>query len=197
MPAVPETRMLVVLDIETQQLAPVNRDLSSMRISIAGVRADGNAAFYREHELPSLFALLDAADVIVGFNLLGFDYPVLRNYASPEKMARWQAKTYDLMMAIEAATGRMVSLNDVATRTLGIAKSGSGGDAPALFAQGRMDELQEYLGQDLLITDRLVSHLLRTSRLRYGHITYRDPVEREVILELPEVLRHAGCRSVP
>jgi hypothetical protein len=173
----------VFLDIETRELVPENRDLSLMRISIAGVRKDGEAFIFTEEDIAGLFTILDDADLIVGHNLILFDYKVLNRYAGYNVAAKHKERTLDFFYAIMQMTDRRVSMNDLAQRNLGIAKLGEGKDAPVMYKEGRMDELRAYLEQDLLILERLYDHLLQHGRLKYGHIVYKEPVEREI--ELP------------
>jgi DEAD/DEAH box helicase domain-containing protein len=179
-------RMFVVVDIETQELVPDSRDCSSMHVSLAGVDQDGEVTILREHELGRLFGILDAAELIVGHNLLLFDYKVLSRYASFDVVARYKHKTFDMFNILLRKTDRRISLNDLAQRNLGISKAGLGSDAPELWQQGRIDELQEYLTQDLHVTRELVKHVLSEGSLKYGHIVYKEPVEREVKISITD-----------
>lgn len=177
--------MIVILDIETTELIPDNRDLAVMRVSVAGIKTDGGSQFFWEEDLQGLFAVLDRADLIVGHNLLLFDYKVLQRYTSDDITAKYKTKTFDIFHTLLQQTDRRISLNDLAQRNLGMAKAGCGIDAPRLFKEGKLDELKEYLEQDLLITQRLFDHITKHGKLKYGHVVYRDAVEREIAVRIP------------
>lgn len=176
--------MIVILDLETQELIPKNKDLSHLRISVAGAKCDGQTYYFQEENLQELFSLLDAASLIVGHNLLLFDYKVLQQYALFDVVARYKSKTFDIFHILLTKTDRQISLNDLAARNLGIQKLGSGKDAPILFKEGKQEELQAYLEQDLVITYRLFEHIRQHGVLKYGHLTYKEPVEREITIVL-------------
>jgi hypothetical protein len=174
--------MTLFLDIETQALVPENRNLQGMRISIAGVRTGGVATIFPEDSIQALFPILDKADLIVGHNLLAFDYKILQHYAEFDVVARYRPKTFDFLHIIMRKTDRRVALNDLAQRNLAIAKLGAGKDAPLLFKEGKLDELQAYLAQDLLILEQLFEHVKIHGMLKYGHIIYKEPIEKELLL---------------
>jgi DEAD/DEAH box helicase domain-containing protein len=194
---------IIILDIETQELVPEDRNLKELRISFAGIRIDdgsredgtgqdsdaipgSGAILFSEAELPQLFKLLDDAELIVGHNLLRFDYKVLGNYAHEDLAQKYRHKTFDIQHCLLRKTDRLIPLNDLAQRNLGLAKNGKGADAPMLFKEGRHDELKAYLAQDLLVTHQLFDHIRRHGKVKYGLITYKEPVEREVFLSVDE-----------
>lgn len=172
--------MIITIDIETQELIPESRDIKAMHVSVAGVISDERLWFFDENELPSFFALLDEAEIIVGHNLFGFDYKVLQQYATFDVTARYREKTFDILHIIARRIDRNISLNDLAQRNLGLEKLGKGIDAPDLFKAGRMDELKEYLAQDLRLTQSIFRHIGIHGKLKYGHVNYKEPVERTV-----------------
>ena len=178
--------MIVILDIETQQLIPEDRNLKSLRISIAGARHNGIDRMFDESQVKELFALLDNAELIVGHNLLNFDYRVLQNYADFDVKQRYKDKTLDFQHVIVKKTDRLVSLNDLAKRNLGQEKLGVGKDAPALFSDGKFDELKSYLAYDLRLTNDLFEHVRKHGKLKYGHIVYQEPEEREVLITISD-----------
>lgn len=172
--------MIITIDIETQELIPDDRRLDAMHVSVAGAIAGDQIWFFDENELPAFFALLDEAELIVGHNLFGFDYKVLQQYADFDVMMRYKDKTYDILRILARKTDRNIGLSDLAQRNLSLDKLGKGIDAPELFRTGRMDELKEYLAQDLRLTQSLFEHIGKHGSLKYGHINYKEPVERAV-----------------
>lgn len=176
---------LIFFDLETQDLVPENRDLSTLRISVAGVRREnGETIIFTEEHIDELFLLLDDAGLIIGHNLLGFDYKILQRYATFNVSEQYKSKTMDFLHIIMRKTDRRIALNDLAQRNLGMEKSGQGKDAPALFKEGKMEELNAYLTQDLLLLQRIYEHIKLHGKLKYGHINYKEPVERELSISI-------------
>jgi DEAD/DEAH box helicase domain-containing protein len=155
-------------------------------VSVAGAIAGDEIWYFDENELPSFFSLLDSAELIVGHNLFGFDYKVLQQYADFDVAARYKDKTFDILRILARKTDRNISLNDLALRNLGMEKSGKGIDAPELFKTGRIDELKAYLAQDLRLTQSMFAHITEHKTLKYGHINYKEPVERTVPIDIDE-----------
>jgi DEAD/DEAH box helicase domain-containing protein len=178
---------VVFFDLETQTLVPDDRRLETLRISVAGIMdEDGATTYFAEHETDALFARLDSATRIVGYNLILFDYKVLQRYASFDVAARYKEKTYDPFLLLMRKTDRRIALNDLAQRNLGIEKLGSGKDAPQLFQDGKHEELRAYLRQDLAIVRDLFAHIVEHRALRYGHIVYKEPIEKTIAISVEE-----------
>jgi hypothetical protein len=182
----PGDSMIVILDIETSEPIPGNKDIKTLHISLAGTITSGSVQFYTENNIQELFSALDAAKLIVGHNLFAFDYIVLQQYATFNITTRYGEKTFDTFRILEKKTDRRISLNDLAMRNLGISKSGNGINAPQLFKDGKITELKEYLAQDLIITEKLFTYIQQHSSLKYGHLNYKDIVEKTVHITAQE-----------
>ena len=124
----------VILDVETKQTFD---DVGGyfpekLGISFVGVcvrqRGDpkGKMQSYFEQDLPKLFPLLERADVVVGFNVDGFDMPTFTPYYNADIK---RIPTLDVMTRIKDSVGHRIALDAVAHETLGIGKSGNGLDA--------------------------------------------------------------------
>jgi DEAD/DEAH box helicase domain-containing protein len=165
----------VVLDIETaNSFADVGKyDPSLLKVSLVGVYSYATDAYesYLEPDLPKLWRLLESADRIIGYNLFGFDYPVLNTYY-PGDLSKFP--TLDIMAEIEKKLGFRIKLDDVAHGCLGVGKSGNGLQAIEFFRRGEIDKLRDYCLQDVKVTkevyefgvsNRCVKFKDRTSRL--------------------------------
>ncbi len=73
-----------------------------------------------------------AADLVVGYNIVGFDYEVLMAYTILD--LPHHLPTLDLLLEVEKSIGHRLKLEDVAQGTLGVGKSGRGALTP--FAGG-------------------------------------------------------------
>lgn len=102
-----------------------------------------------EDDLDRLWPLLETADVIVGFNTIGFDLPTFKPYYSGDLEA---LPNLDLLVRVKDSTGHRVRLDDIAKSTLGTQKSGHGLDAIAYYQNQEWNKLAKYCMQDVKIT---------------------------------------------
>jgi hypothetical protein len=109
-----------------------------------------NAAFLR---------LLDEAPLLCGFNAVRFDVPYLaRRWDLPaEQVTSWIKKLVDPFEACKLALGRTFSLNALLQANGVECKTSSGGEAVAMAAQGRWQELKDYCMADTMKTHEVVS----------------------------------------
>ncbi len=149
--------MTVFFDIETQNtLQEVGGHYPErLKVSVAVTYNTDDEAFhhYTEAKMPALVAELQTTGLVVGFNLYGFDYPVVQQYTS--EMQLDTLPTVDMMAVIEKQLGHRVGLATVATATLGINKSADGLQAVRWWRQGRLKEIIEYCQQDVEVTRRV------------------------------------------
>jgi DEAD/DEAH box helicase domain-containing protein len=107
---------------------------------------------YTESRVKALLEELRSAELVVGFNVLEFDYEVLRGYAD---VPFEHLPTLDMMDHLARRIGFRVSLDSVATATLRMSKSGDGLQAIRWYRQGLMDQVLAYCQQDVEITKKL------------------------------------------
>ncbi len=146
---------MLVIDLETKKSFQEvgGRDKHHLLgISIAGVydyQEDEYLAL-EEDELDKLENLIKKRDLLMGFNVEDFDWPVLQPYLRDVDLNK--VKTLDLMNDIENAAGFRVALNNLAKNTLGEEKSGHGLEALEWFREGRVDEVKKYCLDDVRLT---------------------------------------------
>jgi DEAD/DEAH box helicase domain-containing protein len=109
-----------------------------------------NFTVYWERDAQSLIQELKSAGRVIGFNLIGFDYPVLRPYASGFNFA--SIRTLDLLQDIHRTLGFRLSLDAIAEASLGATKSADGLMAVEWFRSGELDKIAEYCKIDVDIT---------------------------------------------
>ena len=160
----------IVLDIETQNtFQDVGKyDCSLLRVSLVGVYDTTTDAYesYLESELPNLWPKLEHAERLIGYNINGFDLPVLNNYYAGNLL---RLPFLDIMDEITKVLGFRPKLDDVAHATLGIRKSGHGLKAIEYFKNGEMDKLRAYCLDDVRITK-----LIYDFGLQHGMVRYTD-----------------------
>jgi len=144
-------------DLETQksiQEVGGRDNLRLLRVSVAVTFSTTTNEFktYMEKDMPALVADLKAAQRVIGFNLLNFDYPVLKAYTT-ERLN--DLNTLDLLQDIYNKLGFRVGLDALASATLGGSKSADGLAAIRWFREGKIDELIAYCRDDVAITQKL------------------------------------------
>lgn len=167
----PTDRKIYVFDLETQRSAEEvggwgNKRL--MRVSAAVLQdlATGELLTFTEQGMESLIETLSGADLIVGFNLIDFDYQVLSAYG-PLNAKSWP--TFDILADIHKRLGYRISLDNLAQCTLGEGKSSDGLEAIRWFKEGKIEKIIDYCARDVLLTARLFEHGLRERRLMFDH----------------------------
>lgn len=159
-----------VFDLETQHSAEEVGGwhmAHNMRVSCAVVydSREENYAVYRESEIDRLLDHLRGLDLVVGFNILRFDYKVLSGYSDIDF---GRLPTLDLLALVHNQLGFRLSLDHLAAATLGVAKTGSGLDALRWWRQGRLDEIIDYCRSDVRITRDLYRFASA-----HGYLLYR------------------------
>lgn len=112
-----------------------------------------------------LLALFDSADIIVGFNALDFDFPLLKRHYGKMGLQRYYShrfKCIDVFERVRSATGSWPSLDGLLSLNNLGSKSGSGAFAITLWNEGRRAELEHYCQDDV----RLTAELAMLPRLR-------------------------------
>jgi DEAD/DEAH box helicase domain-containing protein len=147
----------LILDVETKQSFDEVGGFFPDRLGISfvgvcareGTTGPGEMLSYFEEDLPKLFPLLEQADVVIGFNVDGFDMPTFAPYYKGDISV---IPTLDLMLKIKDSVGHRIGLDAVAQETLGAGKSGDGLDAIKYYKTGQLDKLKEYCLQDVAVT---------------------------------------------
>lgn len=157
----------VVLDIETRNtfndVGAYNPAL--LQVSLVGVYFYETDSFesFLEEDLPKLWPRLERAERIIGYNIVGFDMPCLQSYYTGDIM---KLPLFDLMNEITSRLGFRPKLDDVATATLGVGKSGHGLQAIEFWKRGEIDKLRDYCLQDVKITRDVYEHALAQGEVK-------------------------------
>jgi DEAD/DEAH box helicase domain-containing protein len=148
-----KNRHFLVLDIETQRLTQEVGGwdhIDKLGVSVACAYDSKTDQFlsYRENELKSLIDLCEQR-LVVGYNIRGFDLPVMVPYGlDPTRL-----DVFDLMYDLEALTRqRFLKLEHVARGTLGAGKSADGLQAVEWWKKGEVQKIIDYCTQDVKVT---------------------------------------------
>jgi DEAD/DEAH box helicase domain-containing protein len=163
-------RDVVYFDLETQRTANDAGGWDKkheMRVSIAVTysTALGEYRIFEEKDVDALVDQLVRADLVVGFNVINFDYEVLSRYTVLD--LAHTARTLDMLLEIEKVLGHRLSLDSVATATLGVGKTGDGLDAIKWWREGRLLEIAEYCCFDVKCTKLVHEHGATHRQLQY------------------------------
>ncbi len=156
---------IVYFDLETQKSADEvggwNRagDML-MSVGVTYSTARGGYHVYGEKHVDDLIRELQRADLVVGYNNLGFDYEVLHHYTALDLR---QLPTLDMMVELQKTVTHRLSLDSIATATLGVEKTSEGLQAIRWFREGKLLEIAEYCCYDVKIT-RLIHEYGATQR---------------------------------
>ncbi|MCP5519357.1 MAG: ribonuclease H-like domain-containing protein [Verrucomicrobiales bacterium] len=162
---------IVYFDLETQKAAEEVGgwgNIRDMRMSVGVTYSTARDAYqiYGEDGVNDLMEELRRADLVVGFNVLRFDYEVLTGYSpffDPQ-----QIPTLDMLVELQKTLSHRLSLDSVATATLGVEKTSEGMQAIYWFRQGKLMEIAEYCCFDVKIT-----HLVHEYGRVHGRLHYQ------------------------
>lgn len=158
----------VVFDIETSNIFDDigSNDPAKLDISIVGTYdyTTDTYATYSVAEFPKLWALIERADMLIGFNSDHFDIPLLDKYY-PGDLTK--IKSLDLLVEVKRSLGRRLRLDTLAQATLGTQKTGNGLEATKWWKEGKENLVREYCIHDVKITKEIYDYALEHKELKY------------------------------
>ena len=104
-------------------------------------------------------------DLVVGFNVINFDYEVLAGYTVLD--LAHTARTLDLMVEVEKRLGHRLGLDAIASATLGVGKTGDGLDAIRWWREGKLLDIAEYCCFDVKCTKLVHEHGAKHKKLHF------------------------------
>jgi DEAD/DEAH box helicase domain-containing protein len=148
---------IVYFDLESQKLFEDvgGRDASKLLLAcgVTWSTERNDFAVYWEKDAAALVAELKAADRVVGFNIISFDYEVLRPYAPTVNFRSF--RSVDMLQDIYRVLGFRLSLDSIARATLGTTKTADGVQSVVWYRNGELDKVAEYCKSDVDITRRV------------------------------------------
>ena len=171
-----------VFDVETQRSAQEvggwhRADL--MGISCAVVYDSKSETFfeYLEDQVPILIEQLKRFELVIGFNIKRFDFHVLGGYSDFDFR---ELPTLDILEEVHKRLGYRLSLDHLASVTLGKKKTADGLQALKWWKQGRTQEIIDYCKADVKITKDLFQYGQKNGYLLFmnkAKNTVRLPVD--------------------
>lgn len=167
---------IVYFDLETQRTANDvggwdKKHEMGMSVGVTFSTAENKYEIFPESRVDDLIRRLQRAHLVVGYNVVRFDYEVLMGYtvlSLPD-----QLRTLDLLVDIEKSAGHRIKLEDVSQGTLGVGKIADGLDAVRWWREGRVMEIAEYCCFDVKVTKLVHEYGVANKELfftdRFGH----------------------------
>ena len=160
---------VLYFDLETQKSADDvdgwgNIHLMELAVGVVWDSLEQKFFSYLENEAPQLVGKLKTADLVVGFNVVKFDYGVLQPYADFDLQ---EITTFDMLVDIQKLLGHRLGLNHLAENTLNAKKSADGLVSLEWYKEGKIDKVVEYCKQDVKITRDLFLY-----GESHGHVKY-------------------------
>jgi len=160
---------IVYFDLETQKSAEevggwdkISR--MGMSVGVTYSTARGDYRIYGEPQVNELVTELQRADLIVGFNVLRFDYEVLHGYTSLDLT---QIPTLDMLVELTNTLQHRLSLDSIANATFGLEKTAEGLQAIRWFKDGKLHEIAEYCCYDVKLTKLVHEYGCQQRQLHY------------------------------
>jgi len=146
-------RHFLVIDVETQKLSQEVGGwdhIDKLGISVACAYDSKTDQFtsYEEKDLKKLIDLCEER-LVIGYNIRGFDLPVMVPYGLDPK----RLDVFDIMYDLQTLTRQQfLKLEAVARGTLNAGKSADGLQAVEWYKAGQIDKIIEYCLQDVKVT---------------------------------------------
>lgn len=169
----------IIFDLETKKLFQdiTTNNPADLGVSIVSVykrtlddnfeEIKGEMVSFWEQDFKQMWPFFSNVDRIIGFNSLGFDVPALVPLCpyNFKKLVH-----FDMMAEIKKALGFRLSLNALATQTIGHTKIDVGTNAPTYWTQGTVDSLNKlktYCEADVIVTKELYDYGRKHGVLKY------------------------------
>ena len=173
-------------DLETQKSADDvggwnNIHKMGLAVGVVWDSVDQEYFVYEEKDAKNLIEKLRTADLVVGFNVIKFDYVVLQPYCKKFNLDfdLKDIKTCDMLDDVKKLLNFRLSLNHLAEHNLNAKKSADGLISLQWYKEGKIDKIIHYCKQDVEITRDLFLY-----GEKHGHVNYQsrsgNPLQLEV-----------------
>jgi len=180
----------IVFDIETYGDI---KDKDNLKVTVVSLYDYGTGEFrsFDEHQLADLWAVLEKAERLIGYNSKFFDVPILNKYYTGDLTA---IPHLDILEKIKESSGKRFKLDDIAKATLeNISKSADGLVAQRWYEEGKIDDIKKYCEQDVLVTKEVYEFGKKNKMLYYPTLT-GDVLP--IAVNFDEELQHAGAQQL-
>lgn len=181
---------IVYFDLETQRSfgdvgGSAHKDKMGMSVGVTFSTETGKYHIFDEENVAELVEQLIKADLVVGYNHLSFDYPVLQAYTVFDLAS--QTVNCDMMVDLEEVLGHRLKLDAVAQASLQASKTADGLDALKWWQLYKKSgdpqhllNIAEYCCYDVKVTKEVYEY-----GLEHGVIKYADRNGNELEAKAP------------
>ena len=188
-------KVVCALDLET-----TGKDVNRAELAVAGLKVytwdvqreshlPGPYEHYAPTDLPALQQRLDELPgPIIGHNIFGFDYQVLRRYLNVEHLIEKSADTLHFLYEQDGGgeDGTRYSLDQLAKENLGEGKKAKAKTIPKLIKEGKLDEVLAYNERDCDLSFRIWWKMVSERHISAGEAWDDDGEFFEVTYNLGE-----------
>lgn len=172
----------ITFDIETYN--PVNRDnfsIDEFRVSVTGAYISWTDQYlaFMEDETKEFIDLLKKADLIIGYNQLWFDLPVLQKYSDVNLL---KLPNYDILVEVQKKLGYKMKLDDLCKANFGTQKTDSYEVYKNYYWDKNWFPLIDYCMNDVRLTEQLFKQIVNTRTVKYNDLQE----VKEIVLDKPE-----------
>ena len=187
---------IVYFDLETRRTANDvggwhNKHEMGISVAVTYSTKLGEYIIYTEEMTGELIEQLRRADLVVGFNHVGFDYAVLMGHSVFDFTEH--LNSLDLLIDLEKKLGHRIKLDAVASATLGTGKTADGLEAIRWWQQAsqakesgdvrtwadRLCSIADYCCHDVQVTRDVHRY-----GAQHGFVKYLDRANREQRVEV-------------
>lgn len=189
----PHGRNIIVYDLEIKEpiAGPVTwdrHDLMGISVGVAYHYLTGEFKVYMDDNIAELGAHLHQADIITGFNIIGFDNKLIdATLGAKGDLARvLNLKSYDMLVESRKASGwrenmsfpKAMRLDDHLECTFGklFMKTANGAEAPLMWKEKQLGRLISYCIDDVAREKLLFEHV-------FAGRPVKTPLHKERILD--------------
>lgn len=172
-------RDIVYFDLETQRSfgdvgGAANKDKMGISVGVAYSTRTGEYHIFGEDQTDDLVNMITRADLVVGYNHMYFDYPVLQGYTILDLASN--TVNLDMLIDVERILGHRLKLDAIAAASLGMGKTADGLDALRWWQEYKktgnpepMMKIAEYCCYDVKCTKEVHEYGMNN-----GHVKYKD-----------------------
>ena len=172
-------RDILYFDLETQRSfgdvgGAANKDKMGISVGVAYSTRTEQYHIFGESDTDALVGMITRADLVVGYNHIYFDYPVLQGYTILDLADN--SVNLDMLLSVESVLGHRLKLDAIASASLGTGKTADGLDALRWWQEYKktgnnepMMKIAEYCCYDVKYTKEVHEY-----GMTHGHVKYND-----------------------
>ncbi len=178
----PSDKRILFFDLETIRGADQVGGWGNIRkmglaVAVLYDSIDKKYSRYFEQDSKRLIEKLTGADLVVGFNHIGFDYEVLKPYTTVDLLS--YTANFDIMLDLTKKLGHRIGLGALGKETLGRPKSADGLISLKWWAEGETEKVADYCQVDVEITKEIFEFGLLNR-----HLVYRNRRGEKTMIDL-------------